>query len=148
MITVLFVRHADVDVPPPIGNADPSLNEKGVIRANELARVVEAANVTTIFTSNLKRTKETAAQLAARLHLAQPPSVVPDLDEFAAGARAGSFGPVVLVVGHTDTVPPMIDALVSTQPNVTIQGFDNLLVVSLAAEESQLVRLRYGPPSD
>lgn len=148
MITVLFVRHADVDVPPPIGNPDPPLNANGVMRANELARVVEAANVTTIFTSSLKRTKDTAAPLAARLHLAQPPSVVPDLDEFAAGVRAGTFGPVVLVIGHTNTVPPMIDALVSPQPNVTIEGFDNLLVVSLAAGESQLVRLRYGAPPD
>jgi phosphohistidine phosphatase SixA len=148
MITVLLVRHADIDVPPPIGNTDPSLNMKGLIRANELARVAEAAGVTTIFTSGLKRTKETAAPLAVRLHLAQPPSVVPDVAEFAAGARAGLYGAVVLVVGHTNTVPPMIDALVSPQPTVTIQGFDNLFVVSLATGESQLVRLKYGPPSD
>jgi broad specificity phosphatase PhoE len=148
MITVLLVRHADVDVPPPIGNPDPSLNTKGMIRAHELARVAEVAGVSAIFTSELKRTKETAAPLAARLQLARPPSVVPDVTEFAASARAGLYGPVVLVVGHTNTVPPLIDALVSPQPSITIQGFDNLFVVSLAAMESQLVWLKYGPPSD
>jgi phosphohistidine phosphatase SixA len=144
MITVLFVRHADVDVPPPIGNLDPSLNTKGVIRAHELARVAELAGVSAIFTSELKRTKETAA----RLQLAQPPSVVPDVSEFAANARAGLYGPVVLVIGHTNTVPPMIDALVSPPPSIIFQGFDNLFVVSLAAGKSQLVWLKYGPPSD
>jgi phosphohistidine phosphatase SixA len=144
MTTVLFVRHADVDVPPPVGNPDPSLNTKGVIRANELARVAEAAGVSAIFTSELKRTKETAAPLAARLDLARPPSVVPDVAEFAAGVRAGRYGPVVLVVGHTNTVPPLIDALVSPQPNIMIEGFDNLLVVSVAVGDSQLVRLKYG----
>src|SRR4051794_14300858 len=106
MITVLLVRHADIDVPSPPGNPDPSLNVQGVIRANELARVAEAAGVTTIFTSELKRTRETATPLAARLHLAHPPSVVPDVPEFVAGVRAGQYGPVVLVVGHTNTVPP------------------------------------------
>jgi phosphohistidine phosphatase SixA len=146
MITVLLVRHADVDVPPPISNPDPSLTVKGTVRADQLARVAEAAAVTTIFTSELKRTKETAAPLAVRLHLA--PSVVPDVAEFAAGARAGLYGPVLLVVGHTNTVSAMIDALVTPQPGVTIQGFDNLFLVSLAAGESQLVRLKYGSPSD
>lgn len=146
MITVLLVRHADVDVPPPIGNPDPSLTVNGKVRADQLARVAEAAGVTTIFTSELKRTKETAAPLVARLHLA--PSVVPDVAEFAAGARAGLYGPVVLVVGHTNTVSVMIDALVIPQPAVTIQGFDNLFLVSLAAGESQLVPLKYGSPSD
>jgi phosphohistidine phosphatase SixA len=144
MITVLFIRHADVDDPPPIGNPDFSLNTKGVIRANELARVAEGAGVSAIFTSELKRTKETAAPLAARLHLAQPPSVVPDVAAFAAGVREGQHGPVVLVVGHTNTVPQMIDALVSPPPHITIKGFDNLLVVSLAAGQSQLVPLKYG----
>ena len=148
MITVLLVRHADVDVPPPIGNPDPSLNMKGVIRANELARVAAAAGVTKIFTSELKRTKETAAPLAARLNLAQPPLVAPGVAEFAAGAHAGLYGPVVLVVGHTNTVPPLIDALVSPQPTITIRGFDNLFIVSLTAGESQLVWLKYGSPSD
>jgi phosphohistidine phosphatase SixA len=147
MIIVLFVRHADIEVPPPIGNPNPSLTAKGVIRANELARVTEAAGITTIFTSELKRTKETAAPLAARLNLPQQPSVVPALAEFAAGVRAGLYGPVVFVVGHTNTVPPMIDALVTPQPGVTIQGFDDLFIVLLAAGESQLVRLKYGPPS-
>ena len=43
MITVLLVRHADIDVPPPTGNPDPSLNAKGVIRANELGWPAAAA---------------------------------------------------------------------------------------------------------
>jgi len=142
MITVLFVRHADVEEPPPIGNPDPPLTMKGVVRAHELAHVAAAAGVSAIFTSDRKRTKETAKPLAARLRLA--PTVVPDVAQFAAGVRAGQFGRVVLVVGHTNTVPAMIDALVTPQPNITIEGFDNLLVVSLTAGDSQLVRLKYG----
>jgi broad specificity phosphatase PhoE len=150
MITVLFVRHADVDVPPPIGNPDYSLNVKGVLRANELAHVAEKAGVTAIFTSDLKRTKETAAPLAMRLGLAQPLPVVSDSDveQFAADVRAGKSGPVVLVVGHTNTIPRMIDALAGSPQSVAVQGFDNLYLVPVAIGASQMIRLRYGSPSD
>jgi len=148
MVTVLLVRHADVDVPPPIGNPDPSLNVKGVLRANELARVAEVAGVTAIFTSDLKRTKETVAPLATRVGLPQPLPVVSDVDQFAADVGAGKFGTVVLVVGHTNTIPLIIDALVSPPQSVAVQGFDNLYLVSLAIGASQMIRLRYGAPSD
>jgi broad specificity phosphatase PhoE len=131
-----------------MGNPDPSLNVQGVVRAHDLAREAAAAGVTTVFTSALKRTKETAAPLAALLNLTHPPSVVPDLSVFAASARAGLYGPVALVVGHSNTVPLMIDALVSPQPQIAVQGFDNLFIVSLTAGESQLIRLKYGAPPD
>jgi hypothetical protein len=54
----------------------------------------------------------------------------------------------VLVVGHTNTIPRMIDALAGSPQSVAVQGFDNLYVVSSAIGASQMIRLRYGAPSD
>lgn len=147
MVTVLLVRHADIEIPPPLGTDDPPLTPTGLIRAEELARVAEAAGVTTIFTSPLKRTKQTAAPLAVRLELTQPLPVVPSIGSFATGVRDGQFGSVVLVVGHSNTVPNMIDALLGQPTGVTISGFDNLFIVSLTSTESQLVWLKYGLPT-
>lgn len=142
MITILLVRHADIDLPPH--SADPSLNEAGRDRAEALAHVAGAAGVTTVFTSSLRRTKETAepiSKLAGTACLEMPPPAV-----VAREIRAGQHGPVVLIVGHSNTVPEVIVALGSPSPPAIHETeFDNLFVVTLP--ESGLLALRYGIPS-
>ena len=143
MITILLVRHADIGLPPITD--DPSLNAAGKARANQLALVAGAAGVTTVFISNFARTKQTATPLAIRLGLA--PQIIPETESFADKARAGTFGPVVLVVGHSDTIPALINALTKTSASITIgeKEFDNLFVVTITVAESRILQLKYGP---
>jgi broad specificity phosphatase PhoE len=145
MKTVLFVRHADIDLPAM--SRDPVLNAAGVRRAEELARVVGAARVASVSTSELRRTKLTAAPLAARLGL-QPSEVSPPA-EFARQVRAGELGAVIMVVGHSDTIPDMIAALgVVAPPTIGEREFDNLFLVTVAGDgEAPLLALKYGKPS-
>ena len=142
MRTVLFTRHADIDLPPT--SSDPELNAAGAARAEALAHVVHAARVTSVFTSTLRRTKLTAAPLAARLGLR--PAVAPPAAELAGQVLAGELGAVVLVVGHSNTVPEMIAALgVPAPPTIGEREFDNLFVVTVAdSGEASLLALRYG----
>lgn len=135
MTTVLLVRHADIDLPP--NSDDPSLNDLGRRRAELLARTVAEAGVTAIVTSVLRRTKQTAQPLASRTQL-QPVVAGPDL---ADRIRAGSLGDVVLVVGHTNTVPPLVEELGGTPSPIGEREFDNLFVVTVDAGG---VRLKYG----
>ena len=145
MKTVLFVRHADIDLPAI--SRDPVLNSAGVQRAEELAHVVGAAQVVSVFTSTLRRTKLTAAPLVARLGL--PSGEVPAPEEFARQVRAGEPGAVIMVVGHSNTVPEMIAALgVSTPPVIGEREFDNLFLVTVAGNgEVPLLALKYGKAS-
>src|SRR5688500_2862630 len=99
MKTVIFVRHGDIDIPPSVPDELIELNAAGQVRAEELARVAGAAGVTAVFTSTLKRTKQTAAPLAAALNLQSKP-VPPSLPEFAAAVGSAATGPNILVVGH------------------------------------------------
>ncbi|WP_086669195.1 SixA phosphatase family protein [Lentzea kentuckyensis] len=135
MTTVLLVRHADIDLPPEPG--EPSLNELGRRRAELLARIVAEAGVTAIVTSDRRRTKQTAQPLASRTQL-QPVVAGPDL---ADRIRAGSLGDVVLVVGHSNTVPPLVQELGGTPSPIGEREFDNLFVVTVDAGG---VRLKYG----
>jgi broad specificity phosphatase PhoE len=146
MITVLLVRHADIDLPP--AGTNPQLNSAGQARAEALAHVTGAAGVAAIFTSSLTRTKQTARPVAARLGLstreAPPPPAL------AAEVLSGAAGAVVLIVGHSNTVPQMIAALGAPPPEAAIgEGeFDNLFVVTTGgAGGAGLVRLKYGPPA-
>jgi phosphohistidine phosphatase SixA len=106
MITVLLVRHADIDLPPSSSN--PPLNAKGRARADTLAHIASDAGVTAVFTSSFMRTKQTAEPLAARLGLQT--QVTPPPPTFAQQVVSGALGEVIVVAGHSDTVPQMIAA--------------------------------------
>jgi phosphohistidine phosphatase SixA len=143
MITVLLVRHADIDLPP--GSNDPPLNAKGRARADTLAHLAGSAGVTTVFTSTFNRTKQTAGPLAARLGL--QPQIAPPPATFARQVLSGTFGEVIVVAGHSDTVPQMIAALGASPPAIGEREFDNLFVVAVPqSAQAGVTRLKYGQP--
>jgi phosphohistidine phosphatase SixA len=140
MITVLFVRHADIDLPP--GSSNPPLNAKGRARADTLAHIASAAGVTAIFTSSFTRTKQTAEPLAARLGL--QPQLAPPPPTFVQQVVSGALGEVIVVAGHSDTVPEMIAALSASRPTIGEREFDSLFVVAVAqSAEASVLRLKY-----
>jgi phosphohistidine phosphatase SixA len=144
MTTVLLVRHADIDLPAL--SSDPPLNAAGRRRAAGLAHVVGGAGVTAVFTSTFARTIQTVGPLVARLGLVAdrvPPPVV-----LAQQVTAGALGRVVVIAGHSNTIPEMIEAFdVPAAPAIGEREFDNLFVVSVASGEARLLRLKYGEQS-
>ena len=108
---VMLVRHAEKAAAP---KGDVALSDAGLLRAESLAAALADARVDAIVTTQFRRTRETAAPLARNRHLT--PVVVPTADNVEAHARAVAeavrrLGPVVLVVGHSDTIPAIIHAL-------------------------------------
>ena len=135
---VVLVRHAE---PLPTGT-DPGLSTAGKKRAIALAKLLVDAGVTAIFTSDLKRTKETAAPLATQTSLTP---VVINNDPAAAAAQVRAAGKRVVVVGHTNTVPDIIKAL-GGPAGVVIEHdeFDRMFVLHLPASGAEsLLSLRY-----
>jgi broad specificity phosphatase PhoE len=135
---IVLVRHAER---AETGN-DPALTAAGKGRAALLARMLREAGVTAIFTSTFRRTKETAAPLAAALHLI--PQVLQD-DPAAARHQIQSGGDRVLVVGHTNTIPAVITAF-DGPPDVVIgeAEFDRLFVLTVGHGQPALLAMRYG----
>lgn len=123
---VFVVRHADrADT-----SADSLLSAVGHTRAMRLGVILKGAGITQIYTTNLRRTVQTAAPLAAALELT--PTEVPssDLDALFTKLHAAAPHDRVLVVGHLNTVPEILHRLGVTAP-VTIgeTEFDNLFIV-------------------
>ncbi len=136
---VVLVRHAE---PAATGGNDPSLSTTGKKRAVTLSKMLAGAGITAIFTSELKRTKETAAPLAQQLSIT--PVVIAG-DPLAAAAQVSAAGARVLVVGHSNTVPPLIKAL-GGPANVVINPteFDRFFVLQVPASgAASLLSLRY-----
>lgn len=142
---IYVVRHAE---PAMDGTPNPSLAEAGKRRAEALKELLKDAGVQAIFTTDLKRTQETAKPLADHLMLPAVP-----LDEapsaLAKRLRAEHPNGRVLLVGHSNTVPDFLreygrDAAVTVED--PLLGFDSLFVVVPKGGDSvSITRLRYKP---
>ena len=142
---VFLVRHAErADGGMAASGADPDLSDAGRARAESLATVLKDARITQIFVSPLKRTQQTAAPIAKLLGL--EPSVVPPADATALASRikaATAATGNVLVVGHSNTLPPLLKALGVEEPIAIAESeFDQLFIVTRGATPS-LLRIRY-----
>jgi len=172
--TVLLVRHAE----KADESANPPLSSDGLARAEALARMVGVVGIEAIYATETCRTTQTVQPLALLLDLPiwiQPsgmpngiadcePAIVADTLSFA-----GHMGPLVdtilqdhaggavLIAGHSNTVPPMIEAFGAPCPasgcDTTGDQFDNLFVVTVFADggagngsAAALAHLKYGAP--
>lgn len=138
--TIILVRHAEKSAP----TGDVSLSEAGRARAQELAHVLADTNVKAIYVTELKRTGETAAPTAAKFHV--EPETVPaaDVDRLVTRLRATPPGVAVLVVGHSNTVPMIIEKLGAGVMKIEDAEYDHLFIVTLEAGKPRLLSLRFG----
>ena len=106
-VTVILSRHAEKAAAPP---KDPPLTEAGQKRAKLLASMLADSGVDAIYVTELQRTQQTAAPLAARVQV--KPTVLPanDTEALVKAIRARQRG-VVVVVGHSNKLPDIIAGL-------------------------------------
>lgn len=138
--TVIVVRHGE----KADGGKDPVLSPAGEARAERLAAMLAASRVRAIYTTQYQRTQLLAAPLAKKTGVT--PVVVPAADEPALLKRVQSHpdGEVVLVVGHSNTVPSIIKGLgVREAVSVGEDEYDNLFIVVPRGEQPQLLRMKY-----
>lgn len=147
LTTIVLVRHADVDA----AGQDPPLNAAGQQRAQDLAAALDDAGLTAIYTSDLQRTQQTAAPAAARESLSPLVFAVNNgpaqqAADIAAHIRENFSGRTVLVVGHSNTVPLVIEALgFSPASPIAADEFDRMFIVRrLKDDPVTLIEVRYG----
>jgi broad specificity phosphatase PhoE len=138
---IFLVRHAERADAGHAPEKDPDLSAQGKSRAEALARALRDASITAIYTTEYKRTQETAAPLSRSLGV--KPQIVPAKDTAALiGKLKGSSGNV-LVVGHSNTLPEIAQALgVSTPLKIGQTDYDDLFLV-LTGAKPRLLDLHY-----
>jgi len=135
---VVIVRHAEKAAN---GGNDADLSSAGRARAEALARILKDSGITAIFTSEFKRTQETAAPTATSTHVT--PTMVAAKDTAALVARLHQLNSNALVVAHGDTIPNIVKALGINSPiNVPDADYSELFIVILG-DKPQLFRLHY-----
>jgi broad specificity phosphatase PhoE len=145
---VILVRHAEKAATPA---NDPGLTPGGTQRAADLAAALSDAHVSAIITTQLERTKATAKPLADAAKIT--PIVVPASSDIAAHVNAVVAavasrppGDVVLVVGHSNTIPAIIAALGGPKmPDLCDAQYSGLFVLQLRPNgPPSFVRGRFG----
>ena len=135
---VVIVRHAEKAANDP---KDPDLSPAGRERAEVLARILKDASIAAIFTSEFKRTQETAAPTSAATGIA--PTVVGGKDTELLVSRLHQLTGNALVVGHGDTIPDIIKALgIDAAVTIPDNDYTELFVVTLGVKP-QLLRLHF-----
>jgi broad specificity phosphatase PhoE len=143
---VILTRHAErADGGAMSGTAqkDPPLSAAGEARAAKLAAMLADSGITAIFASEFKRAQDTAKPAAAKLGLKVQTMPADNTSQLVARIRKEHANGIVLIVGHSDTLPAIIKALGG--PGVTIPDneFDNLFV--LAPASKAFTRFRFSP---
>ena len=130
--TIFLVRHAEkADAPAD----DPPLTPAGQKRAECLAQVLKDSGIKQIFVTDTRRTQQTAEPLAKALKI--KPNVLPARDTptlvrdlfYASGGNA-------LVIGHSNTIPVVIQRLQGGNVTIGDNEFDRLFVLTVTGEGS------------
>ena len=148
--TIIFVRHADVDVGTT--DSDPSLNARGRLRAELLADFLENADVVdgvdSIYAAADRRTQETAAPLAKRLGLTPHIDDPHRIERLMHRVQRDRKGEIVLVVSYADTIAPLIEELHGSKkvPPIADDDYDELYIVTVP-NFGKVKTLRFHYPS-
>jgi phosphohistidine phosphatase SixA len=138
--TVVLVRHAE----KLSDERDAGLSEIGIAHAERLADILERTGIAAIYVSEARRTRETAAPVAARTGV--EPQVI-EAERHARLLRRLKWrhrSEVVLVVGHSNTVPLIAAGLGAEIGVVDAEDYSGLWIISYSRlRGTRLLTLRY-----
>lgn len=134
--TFILVRHAEkVDD----GTRDPDLSKEGVDRAAKMAEVLQKVPITAVYSTDYKRTRNTVNGIAEQKGL-EMDLYDPRDSEVLNKILAKEKGGTVLISGHSNTIPTMINQLAKTNyPNFSEKEYDNLVFVIIKPENTPTV---------
>ncbi len=148
--TVIFVRHAEKMAIP---EDDPGLSPAGERRVAELTRqLVDAdvvAGIDAVYSTPFRRTEETARPIAEALGLPLNTYDPADTEAIMEHVVREHKGKIILVVGHSNTLPALIGNMGASKkvPEIAENEYDNLYIVSIPwFGKTKTIRLRYGEP--
>lgn len=134
---IFLTRHAE-----KASGTDPDLTPNGRSRAQVLANLMAGSGVTHVFSSDTRRTRQTAQPTSVAT--GQPIEIYDTPAVLASKIKSLPRGTNVLVVGHSDTLGEIGASLgVDSQIQIDEAAFDNLFVVGLQGQQATLTPFKY-----
>lgn len=140
--TFYFIRHAEKDLSNP-DNVDPVLTQKGLGRAMHWAEILKEVDLDAIYSTDFERTEMTAAPTSVKqdINLKYYDPKALNMQEFLTENK----GKNVLVVGHSNTTPAFVNALLGEERfgELDEYAYGNLFVVTMVGEQATVSRLNF-----
>lgn len=141
---IYLVRHAEKCERQ---GSNPGLAKAGQQRAELLQRMLTDASISAVYSTPFNRTRETAEPVA-EAHDVEPTEVSPRSQFNGELARVlrNADDAAALVVGHSNTIPPLVNSLAGTNlPSYSEAVYDRFYIVTLPADgPPHAIVLRYG----
>jgi broad specificity phosphatase PhoE len=144
--TVILVRHAE-----NMKGDDPGLTANGEARAQALARALREAAISHVITTQLRRTRLTAAPVAVagsieNTIIAVDHDVTKHLQGTARAIKDLPDDANILVVGHSNTIPHIVTALGGPKmTDLEHEEYSTMFIVSINHEgDISFVKARFG----
>jgi broad specificity phosphatase PhoE len=140
--TYFLIRHAEKDRTNP-DDKDPELSQRGLGRAMHWAEIFDDVSLDAIYSTDYARTTMTAAPTAVKKDITvtyYDPDML-GIETF----KAETLGKNVLIVGHSNTTPEMVNRLTGGDTYSSMDDTDNgsLFIVTLSGSQSSVVRLHF-----
>lgn len=135
--SIYLIRHADYD-----GGTDDPLNAKGLYRAQQLGMIMDHANLAAVFHTVLRRSIDTAAKLSCSNKIQYSSSQLL-VDQI----KSNYGGKNVLIVGHSNTIPEILNLLVHASSNVVIGPYDfhRIFIIPNDGSSNSFSEVHYSP---
>jgi phosphohistidine phosphatase SixA len=117
--TIILIRHAEKDVSPGADKTDPELSPLGVARTQRLVKAIKKYKPGVVYSTNFKRTRNTAAPVAKWRKLEVETYDPRKLDEVAARVLS-SKRKRHLIVGHNNTTPALANIFIKEEKYKTL----------------------------
>ncbi|GMM86814.1 SixA phosphatase family protein [Pseudoalteromonas sp. MTN2-4] len=130
---IFLLRHSE-----KASGSDPSLTDKGKLRANNIAKQLLSAKPTQLFSTNYNRTQQTITPLARATSLKVQSYNPRELVQFAGELKL--LNGVAVVVGHSNTTPQLVKLLSGHRVNIEEDEYDKLYELRLHGDKYQLIR--------
>ena len=138
--TIYIVRHAEKQ----LEGQDPELAFVGEVRAKKLAQILEKEDIKRVLSTDYTRTRNTAQPTATAAGVTLEFYDPKNQEAFVADLRSSEGN--ILVVGHSNTVSQLANALVSEGEkfaDLTDLDYDFIYVVTLEKNGAKVVRKTY-----
>lgn len=113
-LTVILLRHAEKDVSEEADSMNPELSAAGEARAQKLVEVINEYEPDAIFSTEYKRTRETARPLARKRRLMIQLYDERNLQAMKDLILSGKIKRLV-IVGHNNTTPALVNMLLGEE---------------------------------
>ena len=140
--TFYLIRHAEKDL-SNADNIDPELTQKGLGRAMHWAEILDDVSLDAIYSTDYERTSQTAAPAAVKQDVIvtfhNPMDL--DIEQF----KIDNLGNDVLVVGHSNTTPDLVNRLIGEEKYLQLDEseYGHLFIVQVIGDKTTDTHLEF-----